>query len=286
MKNLKFLYFFLFFLLAFEVKAELTFEYHVGVRPAKQLSLIDADGDIIVNDLLEDPTGIAFSSDGLKAFTTNKKGTSVGKCVTETTLTVPYDFRETHTQTDRSDVLKNTGATSNFAKCEDIKFSHNGLRMLISSSQGFIHSFELTKPFSLKHINYGSESEASFLGQSFDINDDGTKLFTIRNHNTEKTLKEYSLSTPYDVTTATEIQSTSLGSILVIDESYSDDTNKDPPQGLEFSKDGSMLFILIINNSDEQFLAADFLEDEIFQFKLTTPSVSYTHLTLPTILLV
>ena len=272
MKNFNFFYFFLFFLLfAFEVKAELTFEYHVGVRPIAQPSIIDADGDAINRDLLEDPTGIAFSSDGLKAFTTNKKGTSVGKCVTETTLTVPYDFRETHTQTDRSDVLKNTGATSNFAKCEDIKFSHNGLRMLISSSQGFIHSFELTKPFSLKHINYASENNASFLGQSFDINDDGTKLFTIRNHNTEKTLKEYSLSIPYDVTTATQIQSTSLGSTLVIDESYSDDTNKDPPQGLEFSKDGSMLFILIINNSDEASLAGDFMEDEIFQFKLTTP---------------
>ncbi|MFL2897449.1 MAG: autotransporter outer membrane beta-barrel domain-containing protein [Candidatus Pelagibacter sp.] len=274
MKNLKFLYFFLFILLlAFEVKAELTFEYHVGVRPAKQLSLIDADGDIISNDLLEDPTGIAFSSDGLKAFATNKKATASGngKCVVETTLTVPYDFRETHTQTDRSDVLANTGLSGDNAKCEDIKFSHDGLRMLISSSQGFIHSFELTKPFSLKHINYGSESEESFLGQSFDINDDGTKLFTMRNHNTEKTLKEYSLSTPYDVTTATEIQSTSLGSTLVIDESYSDDTNKDPPQGLEFSKDGSMLFILIINNSDEIFKSGDFMEDEIFQFKLTTP---------------
>ena len=274
MKNFKFFYFFLFFLLfAFEVKAELTFEYHVGVRPLAQPSIIDADGDAINRDLLEDPTGIAFSSDGLKAFTTNKKGDDdKGKCVTETTLTVPYDFRQTHTQTDRSDVLRNAGETvANNIKCEDIKFSHDGLRMLISSSAGFIHSFELTKPFSLKHINYASENNASFLGQSFDINDDGTKLFTIRNHNTEKTLKEYSLSIPYDVTTATQIQSTSLGSTLVIDESYSDDTNKDPPQGLEFSKDGSMLFILIINNSDEQFLAADFLEDEIFQFKLTTP---------------
>ena len=91
------------------------------------------------------------------------------------------------------------------------------------------------------------------------------------NWRSEKTLKEYSLSIPYDVTTATEIQSTSLGSTLVIDESYSDDTNKDPPQGLEFSKDGSMLFILIINNSDEIFKSGDFMEDEIFQFKLTTP---------------
>ena len=234
MKNLNFLYLFLFFLLfAFEVKAELKFEYHVGVRPVGS-GLIDADGVVINQDLLEDPTGIAFSSDGLKAFATNKRGDGLtGKCVVETTLTVPYDFRKTHTQTDRSDVLRNTGLDDDFAKCEDIKFSHNGLRMLISSSQGFIHSFELTKPFSLKHINYESESEASFLGQSFDINDDGTKLFTIRNHNTEKTLKEYSLSIPYDVTTATEIQSTSLGSTLVIDESYSDDTNKDPPSGLE-----------------------------------------------------
>ena len=141
MKNFKFFYFFLFFLLfAFEVKAELTFEYHVGVRPIAQTSIIDADGDAINRDLLEDPTGIAFSSDGLKAFTTNKKGDDdKGKCVTETTLTVPYDFRQAHTQTDRSDVLRNAGETvANNLKCEDIKFSHDGLRMLISSSAGFI----------------------------------------------------------------------------------------------------------------------------------------------------
>ena len=270
---LNFLCFFLFILLfAFEVKAQLTFEYHIGVRPVMQKQIIDADGNKINRDLLEDPTGIAFSSDGLKSFTTNKKGDAdKGKCVTETSLTVPYDFRHSHTQTDRSDVLRNTGLTNDFAKCEDIKFSHDGLRMLISSSMGFIHSFQLSKPFSLKHINYASESEASFQGHSFDINDDGTKLFTIRNHNTEKTLKEYSLSTPYDVTTATLLQSTSLGSTLIIDESYSDDINKDPPSGLEFSKDGSMLFILITNNTDERFLSGDFMEDEIFQFKLTTP---------------
>ena len=95
MKNFKFFYFFLFFLLVFEVKAELAFEYHVGVRPLAQTSIIDADGDAINRDLLEDPTGIAFSSDGLKSFTTNKKGDDdKGKCVTETTLTVPYDFRQ------------------------------------------------------------------------------------------------------------------------------------------------------------------------------------------------
>ena len=275
MKNFKFFYFVLFFLLlAFEVKAELTFEYHKGVRPIAS-SIIDADGDEINRDLLEDPTGIAFSNDGLKAFTTNKKGDGdKGKCVTETSLTVPYDFRHSHTQTDRSDVLVNAGETvANNFKCEDIKFSHDGLRMLISSVNGFIHSFQLTKPFSLKHINYDSKTKSGSIGASFDVNDDGTKLFTIPNTETSslKNLKEYSLSVPYDLSTATEIQSTNLGSTLVIDESYSDDLNKDAPQSLEFSKDGSMLFILVINNFDEASLGADFLEDEIFQFKLTTP---------------
>ena len=121
---LKFFCFFLFLLsFAFEVKAELTFEYHKGVRPIAS-SLIDADGDEINRDLLEDPTGIAFSNDGLKAFTTNKAADGdKGKCVTETTLTVPFDFRHSHTQTDRSDVLANAGHVGAQKRCEDIKFS-------------------------------------------------------------------------------------------------------------------------------------------------------------------
>ena len=145
-----------------------------------------------------------------------------------------------------------------------------------SSTGGFVHSFELTKPFSLKHINYASETKSpSAIGANFDVNDDGTKLFTmpITFGSAAKNLKEYSLSVPYDVSTATEIQSTSLGSTLVINETYGTgpDTNKDSPQELEFSKDGSMLFILVNNNGDEDSLSGDFLSDEIFQFKLTTP---------------
>ena len=117
MKNLNFLYLFLFFLLfAFEVKAELTFEYHVGVRPAGQPTIIDADGEFIERDLLQVGTGIVFSSDGLKSFTTNRTIHVVNKhkCVSETTLTVPYDFRQPHTQTDRSNVLLNAGETVSY----------------------------------------------------------------------------------------------------------------------------------------------------------------------------
>ena len=248
LKKIYFLKFFCFFLFilsfAFEVKAELTFEYHIGVRPLAS-GLEDADGDDINRDLLEDPTGIAFSNDGLKAFTTNKAGDGdKGKCVTETTLTVPFDFRHSHTQTDRADVLANAGQIGNNKRCEDIKFSRDGTRMLISNQQNFIFSFELTKPFSLKHINYENFTHL-VVGASFDINDDGTKLFTMLNteNSTLKILKEHSLSVPYDLSTATLIQSTDLNSRLVIDESYSDDINKDSPQSLEFSKDGSMLFI-------------------------------------------
>ena len=147
---LKFFCFFLFILsFACEVKAELTFEYHIGVRPLAS-GLEDADGDDINRDLLEDPTGIAFSNDGLKAFTTNAAGDGdKGKCVTETTLTVPFDFRHSHTQTDRSDVLANAGFTlAPQLRCEDIKFSRDGTRMLISNQSNFIVSFELTKPLS------------------------------------------------------------------------------------------------------------------------------------------
>ena len=102
----KYIFILIFSLLSSTAKAALTFEVETTVRPEMQTSITDEDGDSIDRDAFEDPTGIAFSNNGLKAFVTNKKGDSdKGKCISEITLTVPFDFTYSHTQTNRACLL-------------------------------------------------------------------------------------------------------------------------------------------------------------------------------------
>ena len=268
MKNFKFFYFFLFFLLfAFEVKAELTFEVEAGVRPVAS-SLIDEDGDAIGQDAFENPTGIAFSNDGLKAFVTNKDdGELVGKCIIEITLSVPFDFTQTHTQTNRSDALRNlAGKTGSATRCSEIRFNNDGTKVFVSSQGNKIYEFNLPTPFTLKGINYVAGSETA-LEENFDFNEDGTKLFTIPDATTNQILKEFTLDNAYDVTSSTLVRSTDLSSIIV---SNADTNTNDVPKSLMFSKDGSMMFVLLITNFNKENQNFTFT-DMIFQFKLAVP---------------
>ena len=267
----KYIFILIFSLLSSTAKAALTFQVETTVRPEMQTSITDEDGDSIDRDAFEDPTGIAFSNNGLKAFVTNKKGDSdKGKCISEITLTVPFDFTYSHTQTNRADVLKNlVGKTGDNLKCYDIKFSNDGKKVFVSNVEDSIFAFDLPIPFNLSGISYVSGSETDFSARNFDFNEDGTKLFTLPEHVSSKTLKEYSLATAYDITTSTLLTSTNLASTLV--ETVNDSsTDNDLPTSLEFSKDGSMLFILLLSNSNQA--AANFtFGDTMFQFKLTTP---------------
>ena len=262
----KYIFILILSLLSSTAKAALTFEVETTVRPEMQTSITDEDGDSIDRDAFEDPTGIAFSNNGLKAFVTNKKGDSdKGKCITEITLTIPFDFTQSHTLTNRADVLKNlVGKTGDNLKCYDIKFSNDGKKVFVSNVEDSIFAFDLPIPFNLSGISYVSGSETDFSARNFDFNDDGTKLFTLPEHVSSKTLKEYSLATAYDITTSTLLTSTNLASTLV--ETVNDSsTDNDLPTSLEFSNDGSMLFILLLSNSNQA--AANFtFGDTMFQF--------------------
>ena len=268
MNILKKTYFLIFLLLSIATaKAELTFEVEAGVRPAAS-NLIDEDGDVIGQDAFEDPTGIAFSNDGLKAFVTNKNdGAQIGKCIIEITLTKPFDFIATHTQTNRSDALRNlVGKTGDATKCSEIRFSNDGRKLFVSSQDDKIYKFNLPTPFNLKGINYVAGSETA-LAENFDFNEDGTKLYTIPDTTTNQILKEFTLDNAYDVTSSTLIRSTDLSSIIV---SNADSNIKDVPKSLMFSKDGSMMFVLLITNFDKKSQNFNFT-DMIFQFKLAVP---------------
>ena len=269
MKVLKKIYFLIFLLLSIATaKAELTFEVEAGVRPVEQPSIKDEDGDDIEQDAFEDPTGIAFSNDGLKAFVTNKNDNELtGKCIIEITLTVPFDFTQTHTQTNRSDALRKlAGKTGSATRCSEVRFNNDGTKVFVSSQSDKIYAFNLPTPFTLKGISYIAGSETA-LAENFDFNEDGTKLFTIPDTTANQILKEFTLDNPYNITSSTLVRSTDLSSIIV---SNADTNTNDVPKSLMFSKDGSMMFVLLITNFNKQSQNLNFT-DMIFQFKLAVP---------------
>jgi len=249
-------------------KAALTFEVEAGVRPVEQPSIKDEDGDDIGQDAFEDPTGITFSNDGLKAFVTNKNNNVLtGKCIIEITLSKPFDFTAPHTQTNRSDALRTLvgkDATSAAARCSEIRFSNDGRKLFVSNQIDRIFAFDLPTPFTLAGISYVAGSETEF-EENFDFNEDGTKLFTIPDA-TSKILKEFTLDNAYDITSSTLLRSTDLSSILV----EGDSNLNDVPKSLEFSKDGSMMFVLLITNFNKTAQNFTFT-DMIFQFKVASP---------------
>ena len=105
------------------------------------------------------------------------------------------------------------------------------------------------------------------MAENFDFNGDGTKLFTIPDTTTNQILKEFTLDNAYDVTSSTLVRSTDLSSIIV---SNADTNTNDVPKSLMFSKDGSMMFVLLITNFDKAAQNLNFT-DMIFQFKLAVP---------------
>ncbi len=89
-----------------------------------------------------------------------------------------------------------------------------------------------TKGFKTEVLFYRSDITAT---TDFELNSDGTKLFVLDNHN--KSLDEYTLSTAYDLTTATHTSitfsfSTQLGG------GYSS------LKGFTFNNDGTKLYIV------------------------------------------
>ena len=94
----------------------------------------------------------------------------------------------------------------------------------------------------------------------FTFNNDGTKMYALKSANTNSVVIEFILSTAYDISTATENQTKNIyvdGSLIATQ--------------VVFNNDGTKMFI--VNHAGNK---------SVDEYLLSTASVSYTHLTLPT----
>ena len=194
-------------------KAQATLTSDISIRPLASFTT-DSEGDQIVNDAFQDPTGLAFSNDGRKVFVSNRYLNSAHKCLKMMTLSTPYDLRTASLVVDQADPLvSKVGLTdvSNDTKCTDIKFSKDGLKLFLGNITGKIHGFELAEPFDLTGLTYSNNVTSDLGGDAtFSFSNDGKKLIYLDGTREGQHIDEYSLSTAYDLTSITLVNTTDL----------------------------------------------------------------------------
>ena len=217
--------------------------------------------------------GIEFNNDGTKMFISyaQKFDGSSTHFINEYNLTIPYDVSSKAYAGD-SERCVLTGTDGN--TIYDLDFSSDGMRLFVVSRRmnksdqdgDKAYGFDLTSPYDISTCSLASETENLDNGvftsgsnagefayaeamnnlekhrlQAIEINNDGSKLFLLFMDSLSGTvngrLYEFSLSTPYDVSTLSIV--TSAG-IAIGTETQTGVTN---PAGMRFSPDGKRLII-------------------------------------------
>jgi len=169
------------------------------------------------------PEGLAFSSDGTKMFVVGNDEQNVD----EYTLGTPFDvFTATFVDSFSVSVQENSP--------RDLAFSSDGTKMfVVGISGGDVNEYTLATPFDLTNASFVDSfsvaaQETSLTGLAF--SSDGAKMFVVGFDG--DAVHEYTLSTPFDVFTATFVDSFSVAAQDTI------------PQGLAFSSDGTKMFVV------------------------------------------
>ena len=171
-----------------------------------------------------DSRDVKFNQNGTKMFVLGKQNDRV--C--EYTLSTGFDVSSTVTFIDCFSAPQE-------AKPEELEFNPNGTKMFIMGESGDdVNEYTLSTGFDVSTATFVdsfsvSSEETVPMGLAFTY--DGTKMFVTGWQN--DTIIEYKLSTAFDVSTATLVNSYAIP-----------DSVENKPQGLTFSSDGSKMFLL------------------------------------------
>ena len=221
--------------------------------------------------------GIEFNNDGTKMFTTyaNKNDSNEHR-VLEYNLTTPYDIstRFAAGNNERC-ILDGVASTTIY----DLEFSSDGMKLFTTTRDAGsdladadkAYRFDLTLPYDVSTCTLASQTtnldsstftSGSLAGnfdhvgsqnrkhrlQGIEINNDGTKLFLIwmdaADADVGARLFEYTLSTPYDLTTL------SLVTTAGIELSVSTTNGVENPASMRFSSNGKRIFVISHDSTD------------------------------------
>jgi uncharacterized protein with beta-barrel porin domain len=167
---------------------------------------------------------VDFNNDGSKMFVTGLAGDDIN----EYTLTTPFNVA----------TASFVGSFSVLAKVYNpnaVEFNNDGTKMYVARSFTIVE-YSLSTAFVVSTASYAQTDTLTgmtgFL-EDFEFNNDGSKLFI--SVNGDDAIGEYSLSTNYDISTASFIDSYSTADI-------GDD--QPTPAGLSFNSDGTKMFVL------------------------------------------
>ena len=210
------------------------------------------------NDRTEDLRDIIWSNDGRMVFTTNANmdasdfgdlDLSMNKVSTPFELNTVKTFLGTHTcddidgfDIDHPDFLAQ-GMSTETTAYRSIHVAQGGKIFYIMSAESEVHRFDLSTAFDFRTAVYVNEFD--FNNHSiggFSISRDGTKMYSLLATTDTPTLITYSLSTAFDITSATQIHSLDLRTIGIADDTSTRD--------IEFNDNGSAMFISVFKGSD------------------------------------
>jgi DNA-binding beta-propeller fold protein YncE len=175
------------------------------------------------------PYGIAFNTDGTKMFIVG----GLGKDVNEYTLSTGFDV-STASFVDSFSV----SAQEDFPR--GIAFNTDGTKMFIVGEDGDdVNEYTLSTGFDVSTATFVDSFSVAAQDTSpngIAFNTDGTKMFIVGN--TGEDVNEYTLSTGFDVSTASFV------------DSFSVSAQETSPQGIAFSTDGTKMFIVGTSGDD------------------------------------
>ena len=184
------------------------------------LQVVSLDGDA---------RDVKFNQDGTKMFVLGRGGDDT---VYELALTTAFDVSSTASSVRELDVSDEETASNGLA------FNLDGTKMFVlGSSTDYVNEYNLSTGFDLSTAEHAGDSERFLVGGQdgaipidLDFNSDGTRMFVMGW--TGNDINEYTLSTGFDVSTASFVDSFSVSS---------QDTD---PAALAFSSDGSKMFVV------------------------------------------
>lgn len=175
------------------------------------------------------PSDIRLNSDGTKVFLVGRSGSDIN----EYSLSTAYDLSTASHITQFSVSSQETLPLG-------LSFKTDGTKMyVVGLSNDTVYQYSLSTAYSLASASYDSASFSIATQDgapwSLAFKPDGTKMFVLGNDN--RKIFYYTLSTPWDVSTATYVSSTSA---LTSQESN--------PLGMEFNSDGTKVFLVGTQN--------------------------------------
>ena len=169
------------------------------------------------------PGGLFFKPDGTKMYLIGQGFDRVD----EFSLSTPWDVSTASSSADFSVSAQDTNP-------EDVFFKPDGTKMYVVGGAGVdINEYDLSTAWDVSSASYVQNFSVSTNAPaptSVSFLSDGTKMYVLSSFTNDEVV-EYSLSTPWDVSSASYVQSFSVGS------------QETDPEGMFMKPDGSIFFV-------------------------------------------